>query len=66
MERKKYKEPWYVGETVITSIGQGNMLVTPLQIARYTSYIATGKLPKPHFYKANYEEPKILVFLRNT
>ena len=34
------------------------MLVTPLQIARYTSYIATGKLPKPHFYKANYEEPK--------
>ena len=57
-KEKKYKEPWYVGETVITSIGQGNMLVTPLQIARYTSYIATGKLPKPHFYKANYEEPK--------
>ena len=57
-KEKRYKEPWYVGETVITSIGQGNMLVTPLQIARYTSYIATGKLPKPHFYKANYEEPK--------
>lgn len=59
-KEKKYKEPWYVGETVITSIGQGNMLVTPLQIARYTSYLATGKLPKPHFYKANYEEPKEL------
>jgi penicillin-binding protein 2 len=57
-KENKYKQPWYVGETVITSIGQGNMLVTPLQIARYTSYIATGKLPKPHFYKANYEEPK--------
>ena len=59
-KEKKYKEPWYVGETVITSIGQGNMLVTPLQIARYTGYLATGKLPKPHFYKANYEEPKEL------
>ena len=59
-KEKKYKQPWYIGETVITSIGQGNMLVTPLQIARYTSYLATGKLPKPHFYKANYEEPKDL------
>lgn len=59
-KEKKYNEPWYVGETVITSIGQGNMLVTPLQIARYTGYLATGKLPKPHFYKANYEEPKEL------
>lgn len=59
-KQKKYKQPWYVGETVITSIGQGNMLVTPMQMARYTAYLATGKLPKPHFYKANYEEPKEL------
>ena len=59
-KEKKYNQPWYVGETVITSIGQGNMLVTPIQMARYTGYIASGKLPKPHFYKANYEEPKEL------
>ncbi|RZV14931.1 penicillin-binding protein 2 [Aliarcobacter butzleri] len=59
-KEKKFNKPWYVGETVITSIGQGNMLTTPLQIARYTAYIATGKLPKPHLYKANYEEPKEL------
>lgn len=59
-KEKRFNQPWYVGETVITSIGQGNMLVTPLQIARYTSFLATGKLPKPHFYKANYEEPKDL------
>jgi penicillin-binding protein 2 len=64
-KEKKYNEPWYVGETVITSIGQGNMLVTPLQMAKYTSYIATGKLPKPHFYKANYEEPKELDINKN-
>ena len=59
-KQKKYKQPWYVGETVITAIGQGNTLVTPMQMARYTGYIATGKLPKPYFYKANYEEPKEL------
>ncbi|MDN5111232.1 penicillin-binding protein 2 [Aliarcobacter butzleri] len=59
-KEKKFNKPWYVGETVITSIGQGNMLTTPLQIARYTAFIATGKLPKPHLYKANYEEPKEL------
>ncbi|WP_122892893.1 penicillin-binding protein 2 [Arcobacter peruensis] len=59
-KQKKFKQPWYVGETVITSIGQGNMLVTPMQMARYTAFLATGKLPKPHFYKANYEEPEDL------
>lgn len=64
-KEKKFNEPWYVGETVITSIGQGNMLVTPLQMARYTSYIATGKLAKPHYYKANYEEPKELDMNKN-
>ena len=64
-KEKKFNEPWYVGETVITSIGQGNMLVTPLQMARYTSYIATGRLPKPHYYKANYEEPKELDMNKN-
>ncbi len=56
-KQKKYKQPWYIGETVITSIGQGQMLVTPMQIARYTAFLATGKLPKPHFAKDNYEDP---------
>ena len=56
-KQKRFKQPWYMGETIITSIGQGNVLVTPMQIARYTAYLATGKLPKPHFYKSNYEEP---------
>ncbi|XPV69950.1 MAG: penicillin-binding protein 2 [Halarcobacter sp.] len=56
-KENKYHEPWYIGETVITSIGQGQMLVTPMQIARYTAFLATGKLPKPHFSDLNYEEP---------
>ena len=46
---KRYKQPWYRGETVIASIGQGYDLATPLQISRYTAFLATKKLPTPHF-----------------
>ncbi|MDX1807927.1 MAG: penicillin-binding protein 2 [Sulfurospirillaceae bacterium] len=45
----KYQKPWYQGETLITSIGQGYFLVTPMQIARYTALIATGYGITPHF-----------------
>jgi len=43
----KYRQPWYMGETLNASIGQGYMLVTPMQIARYTALLAKGKLPVP-------------------
>ena len=43
----KYGQPWYPGETLNAAIGQGYMLVTPMQIARYTALLATGKLPRP-------------------
>jgi len=46
-KRKRYNEPWYIGETLNTSIGQGSMLVTPLQIAQNTALLAGGKLPQP-------------------
>ncbi|MDX1488454.1 MAG: penicillin-binding protein 2, partial [Acidiferrobacterales bacterium] len=35
-------EPWYPGETVVTGIGQGPILVTPLQLATAVSALATG------------------------
>lgn len=44
-------EPWFIGDTIISSIGQGLFLSTPIQIARYTSLLATSKLPTPHFVK---------------
>ena len=50
-KRRKYNQPWYMGETVNTSIGQGNFLTTPIQIAQFTALMATGKLPTPHLAK---------------
>jgi penicillin-binding protein 2 len=48
-KKKKFNQPWYIGETVNTSIGQGDFLTTPLQMARFTALMATGKLPYPRF-----------------
>lgn len=48
---KNYAQQWYVGDTIVTSIGQGSFLATPIQIARYTALIASGKLVTPHFAK---------------
>lgn len=42
-------EPWYPGETISVSIGQGPILVTPLQIAVHTAIIANrGDRITPH------------------
>lgn len=46
---KRYHQPWYMGETAIASIGQGYDNVTPMEIARYTNFLATGKLVRPTF-----------------
>ncbi len=35
-------ERWYIGDTYNVSIGQGDLLVTPLQIASMTSTVANG------------------------
>jgi len=47
-----YKD-WYLGDTYITSIGQGDFLATPLQVNLMTSYFANGKeLLRPRVVKA--------------
>ncbi len=50
-KKKKYNKAWNMGETVNMSIGQGDLLTTPLQIAQQTALIATGRLPRPHLVK---------------
>jgi penicillin-binding protein 2 len=45
-------EDWYIGDTYHMSIGQGDVLVTPLQVAEYTAFFANGgKLYTPHVLK---------------
>lgn len=42
-------EPWYVGDTYNLSIGQGDLLATPLQIANMTATVANGgTVFRPH------------------
>jgi len=39
---KKKKEVWYTGDTINLSIGQGYLLVTPIQVLRFIASIANG------------------------
>ena len=52
-KRGMYGQPWYPGETIITGIGQGYMLTTPLQLAAATSALAMrGQGVQPRFLRA--------------
>ena len=48
-KKKKVKEPWYTGDSINLSIGQGYLLVTPLQMAKAYSILANnGYTYTPH------------------
>ena len=41
----RFKQKWYVGDTVSIGIGQGYMLATPMQLAAMTATLANGGKP---------------------
>lgn len=44
-----WDEDWFLGDTYISAIGQGNILMTPLQVNQMTSVIASrGRWCQPH------------------
>jgi penicillin-binding protein 2 len=44
--------PWFPGNTVMMGIGQGYLLATPMQLARFVSAVANGgRLVTPHLLK---------------
>ena len=61
-KQKQKGVPWYPGDTLITSIGQGFMLATPLQLANAVSAMAQkGERFRPHLLNqsipSNQESP---------
>ena len=48
-KKNRLNQPWYQGDTINTSIGQGSFLATPMQVARDTAILAMGYDVTPHF-----------------
>ncbi len=52
-KRRVHHLPWFPGETLITGIGQGFMLTTPLQLASITATLSRhGQRMQPHMLYA--------------
>lgn len=58
-KERRFKTQWLNGDTVNYSIGQGYVLMTPIQIARVYAAIANGgKLVTPHLNIKNFKRPE--------
>ncbi len=51
------REHWYIGDTYHLSIGQGDLLVTPLQVHMFTNYFANGgRTYTPHLVTSIHDD----------
>src|SRR5271163_3356101 len=58
---RNFKQKWYAGETISVGIGQGAVAVTPVQLARAVSGIASGGLlQRPHVINPTDLPPNIV------
>lgn len=65
-KEKNKNEDWYLGDTYHMAIGQGDILVTPLQITNATAAIANGgKLYKPRFVHEVVDENDMVLETKN-
>jgi penicillin-binding protein 2 len=51
-KRQHYREIWYPGETLIIAIGQGYMLMTPMQLVQMSAALATARIYQPQLAAA--------------
>jgi penicillin-binding protein 2 len=66
-KRRARNQAWYPGETLITGIGQGFMLATPLQLAASTAIVATrGEFLAPRVVQAVGEGTEIAALAPET
>ena len=61
-KRSHYDLPWYASDLAHASIGQGHLLVTPLQMARLAGAIGTGFLTRPRLRADSPVECMLLPF----
>lgn len=59
-------EKWWKGETLSVSVGQGYLMVTPLQIVRLVASICSGKLVRPRILEKEAVECEPLEISKNT
>ncbi|MAL09333.1 MAG: penicillin-binding protein 2 [Maricaulis sp.] len=50
-KRARYGQGWSLGETLITGIGQGFLLASPLHLALMTARLAGGRMVTPRLYR---------------
>ena len=56
-KERTYHTAWFPGETISVAIGQGPLVVTPLQVAAYTAVIANrGRRIIPHLFRSARED----------
>ncbi len=48
-KQRRFRQPWYAGETLSVAIGQGYVTATPLQMANAIAMMATGRRFRPRF-----------------